>query len=87
MLNDAGVSTRVTVRALGASAYATLRARLPRKPNAPARASAALPSFWSGDQLIAVPQLAFQAQDTVRKGGRSSDLCSSVFVGWERIPA
>jgi hypothetical protein len=48
---------------------------------------AALPSFWSGDQLIAVPQLAFQAQGAVRKGGRSSDLCSSVFVGWDRILA
>jgi tRNA(Ile)-lysidine synthase len=87
MLNDAGVSTRVMVRALGGSAYATLRARPPRKPNAPARALAALPSFWSGDQLIAVPQLAFQAQGALRKGGRSSDLCSSVFVGWERISA
>jgi tRNA(Ile)-lysidine synthase len=84
MLNDAGVSTSVTVRALGASAYATLRRRLPKSPHGPARALAALPSFWSGDRLIAVPQLAFDAIGAAGKAGGRGDLCNSRFVGWER---
>ncbi len=85
MLNDAGVSTRVAVRALGANAYATLRPRLTRKPVAPARALAALPSFWSGDRLIAVPQLDFEAQSAAGKGAGRGHLCTSKFVGWQLL--
>jgi tRNA(Ile)-lysidine synthase len=84
MLNAAGVSTRVTVRALGTSAYATVRERLPRKGRAPARALTTLPSFWAGEELIAVPQLGFQAIGSALKGAGRKDLCSAVFVGWER---
>jgi tRNA(Ile)-lysidine synthase len=87
MLNDAGVSTSITVRALGANAYATLRAGLPKQPSVPARAVAALPSFWAGERLIAVPQLDFDATGAAGKPGGRGGLCSSRFVGWERTRA
>jgi tRNA(Ile)-lysidine synthase len=48
----------VLVRALGASRFAELRHSLPEaRGMPPARAAAALPSFWQDGTLIAVPQL------------------------------
>ena len=47
----------VTVRALGLSAYATLRGGLTPKERPPARAAAGLPALWSGERLLAVPSL------------------------------
>ncbi|MDO9384385.1 MAG: tRNA lysidine(34) synthetase TilS [Hyphomicrobiaceae bacterium] len=46
----------VTVKALGTPGYATLRQSTPVR--LPQKAAATLPSFWSGDTLLAVPVLA-----------------------------
>lgn len=61
-----GLSSRdapVTVKALGASGYATLRKRA--KMTLPQRATATLPSFWRGQTLLAVPAVAGVRQITL----------------------
>lgn len=82
MLNAAGVSKKVTVRALGARAYATVRGQIGRHAPVPARAAAALPSFWEGNKVIAVPQLNFSAAPA-DAGSNAKVLCSAIFVGWQ----
>ena len=47
----------VSVRPLGLDVYATLRDRIAPADRPPARAAATLPSFWSGNELLAVPTL------------------------------
>lgn len=48
----------VKVRPLGAENYARIAGRLAAKYRPPSRAAHALPSFWQGDDLVAVPSLA-----------------------------
>lgn len=48
----------VKVRPLGAENYLRIAARLTPGRRPPARAAHALPSFWQGDDLVAVPSLA-----------------------------
>jgi tRNA(Ile)-lysidine synthase len=48
----------VTVRPLGDRNYLKIAGRLARKSRPPARAVYALPSFWVGSELLAVPSLA-----------------------------
>jgi tRNA(Ile)-lysidine synthase len=51
-------TTTVTVRPLGNRNYLKIAGRLARNSRPPARASYALPSFWAGSELLAVPSLA-----------------------------
>ena len=51
-------SRAITVRPLGSAAYAAILPRLRDELRPPARAAAALPSFWAGDELVAAPSLA-----------------------------
>jgi tRNA(Ile)-lysidine synthase len=53
-----GSPATVTVRPLGDRNYLKIAGRLARKSRPPARAAYALPSFWAGSQLLAVPSLA-----------------------------
>jgi len=53
-----GAGGAAAVRPLGAEAYAKIAAGLASGGRLPARAAHALPSFWNGDELIAVPSLA-----------------------------
>ncbi|WP_045836850.1 tRNA lysidine(34) synthetase TilS [Hyphomicrobium sp. 99] len=48
----------ITVKPLGSAAYGAILPRLRAESRPPARAAAALPSFWTGDQLVAAPSLA-----------------------------
>ena len=48
----------ITVKPLGAAAYNAILPRLCDELRPPARAAAALPSFWAGDVLVAAPSLA-----------------------------
>jgi hypothetical protein len=80
VLRAAGVKEDLKLRALGASAYATLRERIDHKLRVPARALHTLPSIWAGGKLIAVPQLGIGLD----AGDPRGTLCSSVFVAWER---
>jgi tRNA(Ile)-lysidine synthase len=48
----------VSIKPLGAANYLKIASRLVRRRRPPARAAHALPSFWSGRDLIAVPSLA-----------------------------
>ncbi len=48
----------VKVRPLGAENYARIAGHLAAKYRPPSRAAHALPSFWQGDDLVAVPSLA-----------------------------
>lgn len=82
VLRAAGVGEELTLRALGAGAYATLRKRIDRKIRAPVRALHTLPSVWAGGKLIAVPQLGIRVLGPDASGSRGP-LCSSVFVAWE----
>lgn len=59
--NDTAV---LTLKPLGQKGYAAVVPRLARGRRPPARAASALPSFWAGDELVAVPSLAaFAAAD------------------------
>jgi tRNA(Ile)-lysidine synthase len=53
-----GTTAAVTVRPLGDRNYLKIAGRLARKSRPPARAVYALPSFWAGSELLAVPSLA-----------------------------
>jgi tRNA(Ile)-lysidine synthase len=55
-LSQAERSGVITVKPLGAKAYAALMPRLARRP--PTRAALALPSFWAGEEFLAAPSLA-----------------------------
>lgn len=48
----------ITVKPLGTAAYGAIAHRLRDELRPPARAAAALPSFWAGDELVAAPSLA-----------------------------
>lgn len=48
----------ITVKPLGTVAYGAVAHRLRDELRPPARAAAALPSFWAGDELVAAPSLA-----------------------------
>ncbi len=48
----------ITVKPLGTAAYGAISHRLRDELRPPARAAAALPSFWAGDELVAAPSLA-----------------------------
>ncbi|MBS0239782.1 MAG: tRNA lysidine(34) synthetase TilS [Proteobacteria bacterium] len=48
----------ITVKPLGTAAYGAVAHRLRDELRPPARAAAALPSFWAGDELVAAPSLA-----------------------------
>lgn len=48
----------ITVKPLGLAAYRAILPRLRGRQLPPARASAALPSFWAGEQFVAAPSLA-----------------------------
>lgn len=63
----------VTVRALGAGAYATLRSSLPSP--IPALAGAALPAFFCDDLLIAVPYFLSQDLKSGHAERRAEPLC------------
>lgn len=67
----------VTVRPLGLAAYATLRGSLQPRERPPARAAAGLPSVWSGERLLAVPNLAGLK--------RGDERFSAVFLGFKRV--
>jgi tRNA(Ile)-lysidine synthase len=84
-LKAAGVGSDLTVRALGAGVYATLRRRIDPKARAPARAVHTLPSVWAGERLMAVPQLGIHQFGHEVGDARGGDpLCSSVFAAWAR---
>lgn len=51
-------SSVITVKPLGLAAYRAILPRLRGGQLPPARASAALPSFWAGEQFVAAPSLA-----------------------------
>jgi tRNA(Ile)-lysidine synthase len=51
-------SAAVTIRPLGMDNYLKVAGRLARSHRPPARAAYALPSFWSGEELLAIPSLA-----------------------------
>jgi tRNA(Ile)-lysidine synthase len=77
------VGAPVVVRALGPGGYATLRKKLETDPGMtqalpPARAAAALPSFWQGGRLLDVPPLsALPGAPQVSAKGRH---CSAEFL-------
>ena len=52
------VTTSVTIKPLGAETYLQIAGRLTAARRPPARAAYALPSFWAGAKLLAVPSLA-----------------------------
>lgn len=55
----------LTLKSLGQKGYAAVVPRLARGRRPPTRAASALPSFWAGDELVAVPSLAaFAVADT-----------------------
>jgi len=54
----AGEASVITVKPLGSAAYGAILPRLRDRMRPPARAAAALPSFWSGEQFVAAPSLA-----------------------------
>jgi tRNA(Ile)-lysidine synthase len=83
-LKAARVKAPVVVRELGVSAYATLRASLEKGRRPPSRAAVTLPSFWAGEELIAVPQLVAAELGPARVGSHGHGLCRAQFVGWER---
>jgi tRNA(Ile)-lysidine synthase len=56
--SQGGVASVVTVKPLGSVAYRTILPRLRDRMLPPARAAAALPSFWAGEQFLAAPSLA-----------------------------
>jgi tRNA(Ile)-lysidine synthase len=78
-LARAGIHPPVTVRALGSNAYATLRRRLVRDGRPPALGASRLPSFWAGEDLIAVPQLSHLGAAGESFG---HELCKAEFIGW-----
>jgi tRNA(Ile)-lysidine synthase len=53
-----GTAGPVTIKPLGAEAYLQIAARITATRRPPARAAYALPSFWAGTELLAVPSLA-----------------------------
>lgn len=71
----------VVVRALGASAYAKLCAQDSAVLRVPARAAATLPSFWAGDELIAVPQLVPPGHALSGTGAGGAERCECAFIG------
>jgi tRNA(Ile)-lysidine synthase len=77
------VGAPVVVRALGPGGYAKLRKKLETDPGMtqalpPARAAAALPSFWQGSKLLDVPPLsALPGAPQVSAKGRH---CSAEFL-------
>jgi tRNA(Ile)-lysidine synthase len=79
----AEIGVPVVVRALGPTGYATLRKKLEMDPGMrqalpPARVAAALPSFWQGSTLLAVPTLsALPGAPQVSSKGRH---CSAEFL-------
>ena len=81
-LAAAGIAAPVIVRALGPSAYATLR---PQFATAclPARAAAALPSFWAADRLVGVPQIEAIGLPQIT----AETVCTSQFVAWRPTTA
>ncbi|CAA2138283.1 tRNA lysidine(34) synthetase TilS [Hyphomicrobium sp. ghe19] len=56
--SQAGGASVITVKPLGPAAYRAILPRLRERMLPPARASAALPSFWAGEQFVAAPSLA-----------------------------
>lgn len=62
----------VTVRALGPQGFSRVRARLRRRLAVPATAAASIVSIWRGEELIAVPPLAFAASDDRDGAGYSA---------------
>ena len=63
---DAGLGERVEVRALGVDGLRELRARLDIPSGLPVASLRAVPSFWGGDRLLAVPPLGYWSDDTAR---------------------
>jgi tRNA(Ile)-lysidine synthase len=57
LLQSALEGRGVTVRPLGAESFAKIAGLLSRSTRVPSRAAYALPSFWSGQELLAVPSL------------------------------
>jgi tRNA(Ile)-lysidine synthase len=56
----------VEVRALGADGLRELRARLDIPSGLPVASLRVLPSFWTGDRLLAAPPLGYWSDDTAR---------------------
>ena len=57
-LSQTAAATGISVKPLGAKAYAAIMPRLVQGRRPPTRAAEALPSFWAGDEFIAAPSLA-----------------------------
>jgi tRNA(Ile)-lysidine synthase len=62
----AGIGERVEVRALGVDGLRELRARLDIPSGLPVASLRAVPSFWGGDRLLAVPPLGYWSDDAAR---------------------
>jgi tRNA(Ile)-lysidine synthase len=56
-----GIEGTVEVRGLGVDGMRELRTRINVPPGLPVASLRAAPSFWRGDQLLAVPSLGFRA--------------------------
>ena len=57
-LSQTAAASGISVKPLGAKAYAAIMPRLVQGRRPPTRAAEALPSFWAGDEFIAAPSLA-----------------------------
>jgi tRNA(Ile)-lysidine synthase len=57
-LSRSVMASGITVKPLGAKAYAAIMPRLVPGRRPPTRAASALPSFWAGTQFLAAPSLA-----------------------------
>jgi tRNA(Ile)-lysidine synthase len=69
----------VVVRALGTKGYASVRKALSPLAVLPARAGATLPSFWLGEDLVAVPLLP-EANAGLAAGAWAA-MCTAKFIG------
>ncbi len=87
VLAAAGIVPPIRVRALGRTAYATLRGSLEPGRRPPARAAHSLPAFWSGERLLAVPNLASFRASGGANGAVEGQLLSSVFERSPGLPA
>ena len=79
-----GEAGPVQVRALGPSAYATLRSQHGGGFSMPRRAAITLPAFWRGEALLAVPHLGLDgpAADDAGKGKGGQARYAAIFL-WD----
>jgi tRNA(Ile)-lysidine synthase len=75
----AGIGERVEVHALGVDGLRDLRALLDIPSGLPVASLRAVPSFWGGDRLLAVPPLGYWSDDEARAQ------LTAVFTGADEV--